>query len=128
MVMEWLSLIGRALFGLYFVYSGINHFAKYQGLKEYAAFKKIPATGFAVIITGLVLLGGGLSILSGYMIQTGLILLAIFLVVTAFTVHNYWTLDDENAKAGEMNQFLKNIVIASACLLLLQIETWTWTL
>lgn len=126
--MEWLSLLGRVIFGLYFVYSGINHFTKYQGLKGYAAFKKIPAAGFAVVITGLVLLGGGLSILTGYWIQTGLILLAIFLLVTAFTVHNYWTLDDENAKAGEQSQFLKNIAIASACLLLLQMGTWTWTL
>lgn len=119
MGMEWLSLLGRVLFGLYFVYSGIIHFAKYHALKEYAAFKKIPAAGFAVIITGLILLGGGLSVLTGYWIQTGLILLAIFLVVTAFTVHNFWSLDDENAKAGELNQFLKNIAIASACLLLL---------
>jgi putative oxidoreductase len=128
MVMEWLALIGRGLFGLYFVLAGINHFAKYSGLKEYASFKKIPAAGVAVIITGLVLLGGGLSILTGYLIQTALILLAIFLIVAAFTVHNYWTVDDENAKAGEQSQFLKNIAIASASLLLLQIGTWTWTL
>ena len=128
MVMEWLSLLGRVIFGLYFVYSGIIHFAKYQGLKEYAAFKKIPAAGASVIITGLILLGGGLGILTGYLIQTALILLAIFLLVAAFTIHNYWTVDDENAKAGEQNQFLKNIALASVSLLLLQIETWTWTL
>lgn len=117
--MEWLSLLGRVIFGLYFVYSGIIHFAKYQDLKGYAAFKKIPVAGFAVIITGLILLGGGLSILTGYWLHTGLILLAIFLLVTAFTVHNFWTVDDENAKAGEVNQFLKNIAIAAASLLLL---------
>lgn len=117
--MEWLSLIGRVIFGLYFVYSGINHFVKYQGLKEYARFKKIPVAGFSVIITGLVLLGGGLSILTGYLIQTGLILLAIFLLIAAFTVHNFWTLEDENAKTGELSQFLKNIAMASASLLLL---------
>lgn len=119
--MELLSLIGRVIFGLYFVYTGINHFLKYQMLKEYAAFKKIPAAGFGVIITGLVLLGGGLSILTGYMIQTGLILLAIFLFVTAFTIHNFWTYDDGNDRTGELNQFLKNIAIASASLMLLQI-------
>lgn len=119
MVMEWLSFIGRVIFGLYFVYTGITHFVKYQGLKEYATFKKIPAAGFAVIVTGLVLIGGGLSILTGYLLQTGLILLAIFLIVAAFTVHNFWTVEDENAKAGELNQFLKNIAIAAASLLLL---------
>ena len=82
--MEWLSLIGKVIFGLYFVYSGINHFVKYQGLKEYAAFKSIPAAGFAVILTGLILLGGGLSILTGYWLQIGLILLAIFLISSCF--------------------------------------------
>ena len=128
MGMEWLSLIGRVIFGLYFVYSGIIHFVKYQGLKQYAVFKKVPAAGASVIITGVVLLGGGIGILTGYLIQAALILLAIFLVAAAFTIHNYWTVDDENARAGEQNQFLKNIALASVNLLLLQIETWTWTL
>lgn len=126
--MEWLSIVGRVVFGLYFVLAGINHFTKYHGLKEYASFKKIPAAGLAVILSGLVLLGGGVGIITGYLIHTALIALAIFLVISAFTIHNFWTSDDENAKTGELNQFLKNIAIASACLLLLQIETWTWTL
>lgn len=117
--MEWLSLIGKIIFGLYFIYSGINHFVKYQGLKEYAAYKSIPAAGLSVILTGLILLGGGLSILTSYLLSIGLILLTIFLLAAAFTVHNFWTVEDENAKSGEFNQFLKNIAIASACLLLL---------
>lgn len=117
--MDWLSLIGKIIFGLYFVYSGINHFVKYQGLKEYAVFKSIPAAGFSVILTGIILLAGGLSILTGYLLQLGLILLAIFLLAAAFAVHNFWTVDDANAKSGEYSQFLKNIAIAAACLLLL---------
>ena len=84
MKMVWLSLLGRVIFGLYFVYSGINHFIKYQGLKEYASFKKIPIAGLAVIITGLVLLGGGVSILTGYWIQTGTYIISYLLNRSCF--------------------------------------------
>lgn len=117
--MEWLSLIGRIVFGLYFVFMGINHFVKYQGLKGYAAFKNLPAPGLSIIITGIVLLVGGLSILTSYYVFIALIALAIFLVLAAFTIHNFWTMEDENAKAAEMSQFFKNLAIAAACLMFL---------
>lgn len=125
--MEWLWLIGRAIFGLYFIMGGVNHFTQYQGMKQYTSYKGVPAAGLSVIVTGLILLGGGLSILTGYLIQAGLLLLAIFLLTAAIMMHNFWTLDDPNAKMGEMNQFLKNIAIAAACLMLLAMTDWSWT-
>jgi putative oxidoreductase len=36
-------------------------------------------------------------------------------------VHNFWTLDDPMQKMGEMTQFMKNIAIAAALLMLLHI-------
>lgn len=124
--MGWISLVGRIILALYFIYSGVNHFTGYQGLKQYTSFKGVPAPGLAVIVTGLMLLGGGLSILTGYWITWGIGLLVLFLVVTAFVMHNFWTVDDPMAKVGEKNQFLKNIALAAAALLLLEISDWSW--
>jgi putative oxidoreductase len=125
--MEWLWLVGRALFGLYFIMGGVNHFTQFQGMKQYSSYKGVPAPGLAVIVSGVLLLGGGLSILTGYWIQLGLISLVVFLIVAAFKMHDFWTLEDPNAKMGEMNQFLKNIALAAACLMLLAIADWSWT-
>lgn len=124
--MDWLWLIGRAVFGLYFVYSGLNHLIRYQGMKQYATFKGVPAPGFSVIVTGLVLLAGGLSVLTAYWIEWGLYLLVIFLVASAFTMHNFWSVEDANTKAGEKAHFLKNFALAAAALMLLSITNWTW--
>lgn len=126
--MAWLWLVGRAVLGIYFIMGGVKHFTQYQGIKQYSLYKRVPAAGLSVIVTGLILLGGGVSILTGFWIEIGLLLLALFLILAAFIVHNYWTVEDPNTKMGEMNQFLKNIAIAAACLMLLAINDWSWTL
>jgi putative oxidoreductase len=123
----WLWLIGRAVFGLYFVISGIQHFTQFQNMKEYSSHKGIPAPGLAVVITGLMLLAGGLSVLTGYAVAVGLLLLAIFLTLAAFFMHNFWTVEDPAMKMGEMSQFMKNLGLASASLMLLAIAHWSWT-
>ncbi|MGJ7919264.1 DoxX family protein [Neobacillus sp. LXY-4] len=124
--MDWLWLIGRAVFGLYFTFAGLNHFLQFKGMKQYASYKGLPAAGLSVIVTGLMLLAGGLSILTAYWVEWGLYLLVVFLVVSAFTMHNFWSVEDQTAKAGEKNQFLKNIALAAAALMLLSITNWTW--
>ena len=37
-------LVGRVLFGLVFIGSGINHLAQTEGSAQYAAYKKVPST------------------------------------------------------------------------------------
>ncbi|MBE3552312.1 MAG: DoxX family protein [Kyrpidia tusciae] len=125
--MTWLWLVGRVVFGVYFILDGILHFTRFESTKQYAAYKGIPVPGFSVAVTGLLLLAGGLSILTGYWVQTALILLAIFLVAAAVLVHNFWTVEDAQGKATEMAHFTKNIALASAALMMLAISQWSWT-
>lgn len=124
--MGWISLVGRIILALYFIYSGVNHFTNFQGMKQYTSYKGVPAPGLAVIVTGLMLIGGGLSILTGYWITWGIGLLVVFLVASGLLMHNFWTIDDPMTKVGEKNQFLKNIALAAAALLLLEISDWSW--
>ena len=126
--MEWLWLLGRTIFAVFLIFGGVNHFLNFKSMTQYASYKKIPAPGLGTFVSGLLLIGGGLSILSGYFIQPALIALAIFLIVSAVTMHNFWTLEDATAKMGDMNQFLKNLALASACLMLLEVTNWTWSL
>ena len=116
--MDILLLLGRVLFALIFINSGIAHLTKLNDMTGYAQFKKVPAPKLSVIVTGLMLIIGGLYIVFGVYADLGALLLAIFLVPTAFMMHNFWTIQDPQAKQGEMINFFKNLSLAGAALII----------
>ncbi|HEY9276358.1 MAG: DoxX family protein [Candidatus Nanopelagicaceae bacterium] len=116
--MDILLVIGRVLFALIFINSGIAHLTKLNDMTGYAKFKKVPAAKLAVIVTGLMLIIGGLYIVFGVYADLGALLLALFLVPTAFMMHNFWTIQDPQAKQGEMINFFKNLSLAGAALII----------
>jgi uncharacterized membrane protein YphA (DoxX/SURF4 family) len=111
-------LVGRVLFALIFIKSGIEHLTKLNATTGYAQFKKVPSPKLAVIVTGLMLIIGGLYVALGIFADLGALLLAIFLIVSAFMMHNFWTIQDEQAKQGETPHFFKNIALAGAALII----------
>lgn len=116
--MDILLVIGRVLFALIFINSGIAHLTKLNDMTGYANFKKVPAAKLAVLVTGLMLIIGGLYIVFGVYADLGALLLALFLVPTAFMMHNFWTIQDPQAKQGEMINFFKNLSLAGAALII----------
>lgn len=116
--MDIVLLVGRVLFALIFINSGIAHLTKLQAMVGYAQFKKVPAAKASVIVTGLMLIIGGLYIALGVYADLGALLLALFLVPTAFMMHNFWTIEDAQAKQGETINFFKNLSLAGAALII----------
>lgn len=116
--MEILILISRFLFSLIFLMSGIGHFTQAKTMSEYTKSKKIPAPGLAVFVTGIMILLGGLSILLGAFVNIGAILLIIFLIPTAFIMHNFWTLTDPVMKQHDQVHFMKDLALAGAAFLI----------
>ncbi|HZY64636.1 MAG TPA: DoxX family protein [Rubrobacteraceae bacterium] len=98
--MEALLLIGRIVFGAFFVMSGINHFANLGMMSEYAGSKNVPAPGLAVMVSGAMLVLGGLSVVLGLFPVVGLWLLILFLVPTSLIMHNFWAVKDPQQRAG----------------------------
>lgn len=117
--MDILLVVGRILFALIFINSGIAHLTKLQAMTGYAQYKKVPAAKLSVIVTGLMLVIGGLYVALGVYADLGALLLAIFLIVSAFMMHNFWTIQDEQAKQGETINFFKNLALAGAALIIL---------
>ena len=107
--------------GGYFVMSGFNHFKNLDMLAGYAQSKGVPMHKASVLLTGLMMLLGGLGILLGVYIQLSIILLAVFLVVTTFKMHQYWKVSDPMYKMGEQVNFYKNLGLLGAVLMLLAI-------
>ena len=119
--MDIVLIVGRILFALIFFNSGFAHFAQREAMTGYAQFKKVPAAKLAVPLTGLMILLGGLSIVLGIWMDLGALLLAIFLVFSAFMMHNFWTMDDANQKMNETVAFFKNLSMAGAALIILAV-------
>ena len=116
--MDILLVIGRVLFALIFINSGIAHLTKLEAMTGYAQYKKVPAAKLSVIVTGLMLVVGGLYIALGVYADLGALLLAIFLVASAFMMHNFWTIEDAQAKQNESISFFKNLALAGAALII----------
>jgi uncharacterized membrane protein YphA (DoxX/SURF4 family) len=114
-------LIGRVIVGSFFLMNAFNHFAQLSMMTGYAKSKGIPAPAFAVGGSGVLLFLGGLSLLLGYHPTIGVGLLVIFLLGVSFGIHNFWTIQDPQAKRGEMTNFLKNMAILGLLLMALAI-------
>ena len=117
--MEWLLMVGRVVFGAYFVYNGLNHFRRLGMMAPYTASMGVPQARLAVVVTGLMLLAGGLSVALGYAVWLGSTLLAAFLVPTAIIMHPYWSVSDPMMRANQQVHFLKNLALAAANLMLI---------
>lgn len=115
-------LIGRIIVGLFFVFSGTNHFAKHSMVTGYAKSKGVPVAGFAVAFSGLLLVLGGLSMLLGYHPTIGAVCLVVCLFPFAFSVHNFWTLEDPQAKQNDMVHFMKDLALLGFVLMTLLIQ------
>jgi putative oxidoreductase len=119
--MDGLLLIGRLIFGGFFIYSGVNHFIGFQMMTQYAKMKGVPFPAFAQGVTGLLVLLGGLSILFGIYPYIGILLLVIFLLPVSLMMHNFWTLKDPQLRMADKVNFLKNMALLGAMLMFLAI-------
>ena len=116
--MDAILIIGRILFGALFVASGIGHFAKLEAMTGYAKYKKVPAAKLGVIVSGLMILVGGLYVALGIYADLGALLIALFLIPTSFLMHAFWKETDATAKQNETIGFFKNLSMAGAALII----------
>jgi len=115
---DWLFLTGRILFAAIFIFSGLGHFMQLEGMSEYARTKGVPAPKLVTVLSGIVILLGGLSVLFWTQVVIGSWLLAGFLLAAAFTMHDFWAVDDPARAEVEMQQFFKNVALAGAAIIL----------
>jgi len=121
-------LIGRIIVGLFYLMMAMNHFTKMEMLSGYAASKNVPSSKAAVIVSGLLLLIGGLSILLAYQTLIGIIAIVLFFLPVTFMMHNFWAVEDEQTKMMEMTQFMKNMALMGSALMFLLISDWPFGL
>ena len=127
--MEILFLLARILFGGFFLINGINHFTKSEMMTGYTTSKGVPFPKLAVFGSGIVILLGGLGILLGVYVEWAVLLLAVFLIIVTFKMHNFWSTQDPNAKMTDMVMFMKNLALLGGALAFLFVPgPWMFSL
>jgi uncharacterized membrane protein YphA (DoxX/SURF4 family) len=121
-------LIGRLIVGAFFIYNGLNHFMSLQMFTQYTAAKGVPAPAVAVVGAGLLILFGGISILLGWRPELGVAAIVVFLVGVSIPMHNFWAETDPGQRMNDMGNFMKNMAIAGATLMLVAIpQPWPYS-
>jgi uncharacterized membrane protein YphA (DoxX/SURF4 family) len=104
-------LAGRLIFGGYFIYSGIKHFAERESMIGYATAKGVAFPEVAVLGSGAMLVAGGVSLLTGMKPTFGASLITAFLTGVTPTMHDYWNVEDPGQRANELVNFTKNLAL-----------------
>ncbi|MDJ0536523.1 MAG: DoxX family protein [Xenococcaceae cyanobacterium MO_207.B15] len=109
--MKYTALAARICLCLIFINSGVNKILGFGGTAEMMANNGLPIPDVLLIFTIAFQLLGGLSLLFGYKVKIGSILLILFLIPATLVFHN--PLADPN----EINSFLKNIGLIGGLLM-----------
>jgi putative oxidoreductase len=121
------QLAGRLLFGGFFLYNGVNHYVNREGLSAYARNKGVRAPTLAVAGSGLLLVAGGLSLVTGAWPKLGAGLVSTFLLGVSPRMHAFWREQDPQMRTNEMVNFTKNMALVGGSLFAAaQPEPWPW--
>lgn len=125
--MEIAFLIGRIIFGSYFLLNAWNHFAHSDSLTAYAESKGVTSARGAVFVSGVLLLLGGLGVVFGIAPYASLLFLIVFLVSVTFKMHAFWKATDPSMRMGDQVNFYKNLALIGALLMLYAVEVpWAY--
>jgi uncharacterized membrane protein YphA (DoxX/SURF4 family) len=84
-----LLLLGRILFGWFFLVNGLSHFRHLSSMAGYAASKGVPMPRLAVGGTGTLLVIAGLGYLLGIYVFWAALAALVFFAGVTFKMHAY---------------------------------------
>lgn len=103
-------LLGRGLLGVYFIIPGIAKITGWSGTVEEMAAHGVPLIPVALVITIILQIGVGASLLIGYRTQLCAAILAALTLIINIYMHDFWNNPDE------MQNFIKNLAILAGLL------------
>ncbi|MGH2961539.1 MAG: DoxX family protein [Microbacterium sp.] len=118
--MDVLFLIGRVLFALIFIFSGIavHLVGRKQGV-EYARSYGSPLPEIGVPLTGMMAIAGAVMIALGLWADLGALLIVAFLLLITPIMHAFWRETEEQMRQTQTVMFMKNIAMLGGALVIL---------
>lgn len=114
----WMHLVGRIGFSLFFIVFGLNHLLSPGEVVGYFRDKEVPGPRPVAAATGLMLLAGGVLVLTGWSRFIGAGLLFLVLFPGAFALHPFWRETDPATRLSERAQFFMTLALAGAALMI----------
>jgi len=111
--MKYLPLAARVCLCLIFLKAGISHLLGFNSTVLMMTSKGLPIAKSLLLFTVVFQLLGGLSLLLGYKVKSGSILLILFLIPATLVFHN------PIADPNEINDFLKNLGLIGGLLMVI---------
>jgi putative oxidoreductase len=115
-------LLGRLIFGGFFLYNGINHIKERKSMGQYAKAKNVPKPEAMVVASGALLIAGGASILLGVKPKFGAAAIIGFLLGVSPVMHDFWKQEDPAQRMNDMINFSKNLALLGGALALMGVE------
>lgn len=114
--MKYIVIIGRVLYSLIFINSGIFHFS--EGAVSYAASQGVPMASLLVPASGVMAILGGISIVLGFKARWGAWLIIAFLIPVTIMMHGFWHFNDLAEQQMQMTMFMKNTSMLGAAFII----------
>ncbi len=111
--MKYIPLAARICLCLIFLKAGISKIFEFTSTAEMMANQGLPIANILLIFTIVFQLLGSLSLLVGYKVNIGSILLILFLIPATLVFHNPLT------DPSQLNSFLKNIGLIGGLLMVI---------
>ncbi|MDP5070268.1 MAG: DoxX family protein [Congregibacter sp.] len=109
-------LVGRGLLGLYFIIPGITKITGFAGMVQYMTDHGVPLVQPLLVLTIILQLGCGASLIAGWRTQLMAFVLAGLTLVISIYMHDFWNLQEGLQRAHEMQNFIKNLAITAGLL------------
>ena len=115
-----MTVLGRVLLCTIFFMAAVgNKIPNFQAVAGYMAKEGVPAPQIMLAGAIVFLIVGSISVVLGYKARIGAFLLLVFLVLATYFFHDFWTLSDPQARQEQMIQFMKNLALMGAMLLVI---------
>ena len=111
-IQKYTPLIARIFSAVIFIQTGIANAIEFADTQQQIADIGIPLSALVVLCVVIFEIAGGVSLILGYKVQIGVILLLLFLVPATLVFHN------PVADPAETISFLKNLAIIGGLLMI----------
>lgn len=123
-----LVLLGRLLFVLFFLDSGVNNVRQRAAVAERLRGPTMPSlirrnAALFNLASAALLIAGSAMIALGAWPDVGALFLALFLIPVTITSHQFWKLVDPAQRRQQRTSFLRNGTLLGACVLLFALFT-----
>jgi putative oxidoreductase len=122
-----LSVLGRLVLCAIFLMSAAGgHIPNYEKTIQEMTDHGVPSP--QVLLPGALafLIVGSLSVILGYKVRFGALLLLIFLALAAYYFHNFWAVE-EAKKQDQVIHFMKNLSMMGAMLFIIGNGAGAWS-